>query len=68
MIDLGDLYSSLNLQVIGHRDNKILFLNRLKYIKKKCEEFNLSHAKSMTTPLEPKSNLENVNKITQEEE
>ena len=34
MIDLGDLYSSLNLQVIRYRDNKMLFLNRLKYIKK----------------------------------
>jgi hypothetical protein len=48
-------------------DNKMLFLNQSKYVQKKLEEFNLNHTKSITTPLEPKSNLENVNEITQEE-
>jgi hypothetical protein len=46
----------------------MLFLSQSKYIQKKLEEFNLSYAKSMTTPLEPKSNLENVNEITQDKE
>ena len=45
----------------------MLFLNQSKYIQKKYEKFNLSHAKTMTTPLELKSNLENVNEIIQEE-
>ena len=39
-----------------------------KHNQKKLEEFNLSHAKSMTTPLKPKSNLKNVNEIIIEEE
>ena len=39
-----------------------------KYNQKKLEEFNLSHAKFMTTPLKPKSNLKNVNEIIVGEE
>jgi hypothetical protein len=68
MIDLGDLYVGFNLQIIRDIDNKMLFLSQLKYIQEKLEKFNLSHAKCMATPLEPKSNLENLNEIIQEEE
>jgi hypothetical protein len=68
MIDLRDLYSGLNQQVIRDRDNKILSFSQSKYTQKKLEEFNLNYAKSITTPLEPKNNMENVNEITQKEE
>ena len=68
MTDLEDLYSSFNLQIITNMDNKMLFLNQSKYIQEKLEKFNLNHAKCMATPLEPKSNLEKLNEIIQEEE
>jgi hypothetical protein len=58
MTNLEDLYSGPNLQVIRSRDNRMISCIKLKYIQMKLEEFNPSHIKSMTTPLEPRSILE----------
>ena len=66
--DLGDLSSSLNLYITRDRDKKILTLSQAKCIEKKLQQFNLSHAKPMHTPLEANCNLHCVKEISQEED
>ena len=64
MADLEDLSSSLNLYITRDKDKKILTLSQAKYIEKKLQQFNLSHAKSMHTPLEANCNLHCMKEIS----
>lgn len=68
MTDMGDLSSGLNLFITRDRDKKVLTLSQAKYIEKKLQQFNMSYAKPMSTPLEVNCKLECVKDISQEEE
>ena len=66
MTDLGDLSCGLNLYITRNRDKRILILSQVKYIEKKLQQFNLSHAKPMHTPLDANCNLYCVRNFTRE--
>ena len=68
MIDLRYFSSGLNLYITRDIDKKILTLSQAKYIGKKLQQFNFSHAKPMHTPLEANCNLHCVKEISQEED
>ena len=68
MINMRDHSSFLNLYITRNRDKKILSLSQAKYIEKKLQQFNLSHAKPMHTALEANCNLLCVKEISQKDE
>jgi hypothetical protein len=64
MKDLGELHFSLGMEVERNRDERILRINQIKYLKEILKRFRMEDYKPIGVPFDPKVKLQrNANEI-----
>jgi hypothetical protein len=58
MKDLGELHFFLGMEVERNRDERLLRINQIKYLKEILKHFQMEECKPIRVPLDPKVKLQ----------
>jgi hypothetical protein len=58
MMDLGELYIFLGMEVERNRDKRLLHINQIKYLKEILKRFQMQECKPIGVPFDPKVKLQ----------